>query len=158
MIRPPHSGDPQRDALIEEIMTLNDRIHARAMQLFGPIELPEDLTMQQMRVLGVVGHEPGLTGQELSARLSVSAPTASGLVDRLAAKGLVSRAEDPEDRRVRRIELTPAGRQLLSGIDSVFDQLIQAVVPAIALDDLRAIRNGTAAMLHAVEQAVEERG
>lgn len=157
MMRPPRSGDPQRDALIEEIMALNDRLHARAMRLLGPVEFPEDLTMQQMRVLGLVGHEPGLTGQELSARLSVSAPTASGLVDRLAAKGLVARVEDPSDRRVRRIELTATGRELLSGIDSIFDQLVRAVVPAIAVDDLRSIRNGTLAMLHAVEQVLDER-
>lgn len=156
-MRPCNSGDPQRDALIEEIMGLNDRIHARAMQLLGPVELPEDLTMQQMRVLGVVGHEPGLTGQELSARLSVSAPTASGLVDRLSAKGLVARVEDPDDRRVRRIELTDAGRHLLSGIDSVFDQMIQTIVPAIAVDDLRTIRDATTAMLNAVEKALDER-
>jgi DNA-binding MarR family transcriptional regulator len=113
--------------------------------------------MQQMRVLGLVGHEPGLTGQELSARLGVSAPTASGIVDRLATKGLLARVEDAGDRRVRRIELTPEGRHLLSSIDSLFDQLIQAVVPAIALDDLRAIRNGSRAMLNAVENALAER-
>jgi DNA-binding MarR family transcriptional regulator len=127
------------------------------MELFGPVELPEDLTMQQMRVLGLVGHEPGLTGQELSARLGVSAPTASGIVDRLVAKGLLSRVDDPDDRRVRRIALTPDGNHLLSGIDSVFDQLIESVVPAIALDDLRAIRNGSRAMLNAVEGALAAR-
>ena len=140
-----------------EIMSVNDRIHARSMELFGPVEFPEDLTMQQMRVLGLVGHEPGLTGQELSARLGVSAPTASGIVDRLVAKGLLSRVDDPDDRRVRRIALTPDGNHLLSGIDSVFDQLIESVVPAIALDDLRAIRNGSRAMLNAVEGALAAR-
>ena len=157
MKRPPSTGDPERDALMAEIMSVNDRIHARSMELFGPVELPEDLTMQQMRVLGLVGHEPGLTGQELSARLGVSAPTASGIVDRLVAKGLLSRVDDPDDRRVRRIALTPDGNHLLSGIDSVFDQLIQSVVPAIALDDLRAIRNGSRAMLNAVEGALAAR-
>lgn len=157
MKRPPSTGDPERDALMAEIMSVNDRIHARSMELFGPVELPEDLTMQQMRVLGLVGHEPGLTGQELSARLGVSAPTASGIVDRLATKGLLARVEDAGDRRVRRIELTADGNHLLSSIDSVFDQLIQSVVPAIALDDLRAIRNGSRAMLNAVEGALAAR-
>ena len=157
MKRPPSTGDPERDALMAEIMSVNDRIHARSMALFGPVELPEDLTMQQMRVLGLVGHEPGLTGQELSARLGVSAPTASGIVDRLVAKGLLSRVEDADDRRVRRIALTPDGNHLLSGIDSVFDQLIESVVPAIALDDLRTIRNGSRAMLNAVEGALAAR-
>lgn len=58
---------------------------------------------------------------------------------------------------MRRIALTPDGNHLLSGIDSVFDQLIESVVPAIALDDLRAIRNGSRAMLNAVEGAARAR-
>lgn len=49
--------------------------------------------------------------------------TASGIVDRLVAKGLLARVEDAGDRRVRRIELTADGNHLLSSIDSVFDQL-----------------------------------
>ena len=58
---------------------------------------------------------------------------------------------------MRRVELTADGNHLLSSIDSVFDQLIQSVVPAIALDDLRAIRNGSRAMLNAVEGALAAR-
>ncbi|MFT3889622.1 MAG: MarR family transcriptional regulator [Arachnia sp.] len=157
MKRPPCSGDPERDALLEDIMGINDRIHSTAMRLLGPVELPEDLTMQQMRVLGLIGHEPGLTGQGLSARLGVSAPTASGIIDRLSGKGLVARAEDLDDRRVRRIVLTDDGRHLLSSIDSVFDQLVETVLPSIAVDDLRAIHDGSRAMLRAVERALGER-
>ncbi len=157
MKRPPSTGDPERDALMAEIMSVNDRIHARSMELFGPVELPGDLTMQQMRVLGLVGHEPGLTGQELSARLGVSAPTASGIVDRLVAKGLLARVEDAGDRRVRRIELTADANHLLRNLDPLFDQPTHRLPPAIALADLRAIRNGSRAMLNAVESALAER-
>ena len=41
--------------------------------------------------------------------MGVSLATITGIVDRLAAQGLVTRREDPRDRRVRRVELT-AGR------------------------------------------------
>jgi MarR family 2-MHQ and catechol resistance regulon transcriptional repressor len=35
-------------------------------------------------------------------------------VDRLVKKGLVSRKDQPNDRRVRRVELTPKGRALIT--------------------------------------------
>jgi len=47
--------------------------------------------------------------RELSARLGGHASTATGIVDRLAARGLVERQEDAGDRRVKRVSLTPEG-------------------------------------------------
>lgn len=51
--------------------------------------------------------------QELAGSLGASTPSLSRAVDGLVGKGLVSRHEDPEDRRRRRIELTPAGRAVV---------------------------------------------
>lgn len=47
--------------------------------------------------------------RELAARLGGHASSATGLADRLAARGLVERHEDASDRRVKRVALTPEG-------------------------------------------------
>jgi MarR family transcriptional regulator, organic hydroperoxide resistance regulator len=47
--------------------------------------------------------------RELAARLGGHASNATGIADRLAARGLVQRHEDPGDRRVKRVTLTPEG-------------------------------------------------
>jgi DNA-binding MarR family transcriptional regulator len=47
--------------------------------------------------------------RELSARLGGHASTATGIVDRLAARGLVERHDDADDRRVKLVGLTPEG-------------------------------------------------
>jgi MarR family transcriptional regulator, organic hydroperoxide resistance regulator len=47
--------------------------------------------------------------RELATRLGGHASTATGLADRLAARGLVERHEDAGDRRVKRVGLTQAG-------------------------------------------------
>jgi DNA-binding MarR family transcriptional regulator len=52
----------------------------------------------------------GLTMSELSRRLIVSNGAITGLVDKLAAAGLVTRREDPEDRRSTIVRLTRKGR------------------------------------------------
>lgn len=151
----PPSGDAERDELIAAIFSLHDRLQARSLELAGPLELPADLTMQQLRVLGLVAQLPGMTVQELGGRLRVSSPTVSGLVDRLAEKGLIRRADDASDRRVRRLHLTAEGLRMLAGVDSMLGKLLQAVVPPIPTADLAAIRAGSEALLRAVEHALE---
>jgi MarR family transcriptional regulator, organic hydroperoxide resistance regulator len=47
--------------------------------------------------------------RELSARLGGHASTATGIADRLAARGLVERHDDAGDRRVKRVGLTAEG-------------------------------------------------
>jgi MarR family transcriptional regulator, organic hydroperoxide resistance regulator len=47
--------------------------------------------------------------RELAARLGGHASNATGIADRLAARGLVERHEDADDRRVKRVALTPEG-------------------------------------------------
>jgi DNA-binding MarR family transcriptional regulator len=50
--------------------------------------------------------------QELAESLGASMPSLSRAVDGLVRKGLVTRSEDPDDRRRRRVALTPAGREI----------------------------------------------
>jgi MarR family transcriptional regulator, organic hydroperoxide resistance regulator len=47
--------------------------------------------------------------RELAARLGGHASSATGVADRLVARGLVERHEDAGDRRVKRVALTPEG-------------------------------------------------
>jgi len=51
----------------------------------------------------------GVPMRELAARLGGHASNATGITDRLAARGLVERHEDAGDRRVKRVNLTPEG-------------------------------------------------
>ena len=46
--------DPEREALVRELFELNSLVHDRAVGLVGPMPVPPDLTMQQVRVLGHV--------------------------------------------------------------------------------------------------------
>jgi DNA-binding MarR family transcriptional regulator len=49
---------------------------------------------------------------ELAERLGCHTSNATGIADRLAARGLVERTDDPADRRIKRVSLTEAGRQV----------------------------------------------
>lgn len=69
------------------------------------------LTMPQWLALGCIGHQgdEGIQTSELGQRLMLSKGPITGLVDRLERAGHVQRANDPQDRRVTRVFITPSG-------------------------------------------------
>lgn len=70
-----------------------------------------DLTLSQARGLMILGQagEP-LPINELAARMRLSVAATGRNVDQLVRSGLVDRAEDEHDRRVKRVSLSVRGR------------------------------------------------
>jgi DNA-binding MarR family transcriptional regulator len=60
---------------------------------------------------------------ELGRRLSVSKQAAAKTIAVLEDRGYVARAPDPEDRRRKRLQVTPRGSDLLREGDAVFEDL-----------------------------------
>jgi MarR family 2-MHQ and catechol resistance regulon transcriptional repressor len=65
------------------------------------------------RVLEVLLHKGAQPVNAIGPKVNLTPGSISVAVDRLHGRGLVSRAEDPEDRRVRNVDLTPRGRELI---------------------------------------------
>lgn len=152
--RMPASGDPARDALVAEIFDLYGRTHSLSLELVGPMPVPPDLTMQQVRVLGLVAGEPGLTVQALGHTLAVSTPTASGLVERLVDKGLLERVDDESDRRVRRLRMTAEGAAVLGRMDSMFARVMRVVFSLLSTEELEQFRRTSYLLLDAMARAL----
>src|SRR5437899_9631309 len=66
------------------------------------------------RVLEVLLHKGSLPVNTIGPKVWLTPGSISVAVDRLVKRGLVSRKDHPDDRRVRRVELTPKGRALIS--------------------------------------------
>src|SRR5688500_14590796 len=64
-------------------------------------------------VLEVLLHKGALPVNAIGRKLLLTSGSITTCVDRLARRGLVARRDDPDDRRVRRVELTPDGRALI---------------------------------------------
>jgi DNA-binding MarR family transcriptional regulator len=81
------------------------------------------LTMGQVKTLLALAG-PGVTAEprqisEIGDHLGLSLPSVSRAVDAMVRKRLVSRVEDEQDRRVRRIAITPKGEKLVSELVSM---------------------------------------
>lgn len=85
---------------------------------------PFDVTPQQYNVLRILrgAGEQGLPTLEIGDRMVEQAPGITRLLDRLEAKGLVTRKRCPEDRRQVLCWLTPEGRDLVERLDEPVDR------------------------------------
>lgn len=72
---------------------------------------PMDLTVGQMDCMRAIGRMGSPSMSELSRALHLRPSTVTGLVDALVERGTVERLQDPQDRRIVRVQLTPEGRR-----------------------------------------------
>src|SRR5205809_2007880 len=73
-----------------------------------------ELGDSDFRVLEALLHKGPLPVNTVGPKVWLTPGSISVAVDRLVKKGLVSRKGQAEDRRVRRVELTPKGRALIT--------------------------------------------
>ena len=103
-----------RDRLIERIEQAEDRfLRLTSGGAASPLQ-STDLTMRQLKVLLILSFSDGASGQDLARALDVGLAAVTGITHRLSARGLIRRAVDPDDRRVRRSYLTPKGSAILA--------------------------------------------
>ena len=72
------------------------------------------LTLAQMIVLEIVAEDDRTTPKEIARRSGVSQATITSLIDKLEARGLVTRRRSVQDRRLIRVTATEEGRRLLA--------------------------------------------
>lgn len=104
------------------------------------------LTLPQMVVLHMLHHAGPSPLNRLSDATRLSASATSSLVDRLVERGLVDRAEDPDDRRQKRVAITPAGVALLEDLARLrvieLDEALSSLDPLL-LDALVTVFEAT---------------
>jgi len=77
-------------------------------------ETPGDaITPVQYAVLHTLADHPGVDQRTLARLVSFDTSTIGGVIDRLEARGALTRSQSPTDRRVRLLNLTDDGQTLL---------------------------------------------
>jgi MarR family 2-MHQ and catechol resistance regulon transcriptional repressor len=105
-------------------------------------------------VLEVLLHKGALPVNAIGRKLLLTSGSITTCVDRLARRGLVARRDDPDDRRVRLVELTPAGRALIEPAFARHAADLDALVAALAPEE----RSTLVALLRRLGTAAEGQG
>jgi MarR family transcriptional regulator, transcriptional regulator for hemolysin len=91
-------------------------------------------TRAQWAVLLRLERLEGLKQSDLAEDLDIQPITLTRLVDRLCDNGLIERRPDPNDRRAKRLYLTPAARPLLDRISTQVEELSETVLAGVDPD------------------------
>ena len=97
------------DQIAEEVAQLMPMIARRILLgFFQSI----DITQTQIFTIMTLSEQSPVRLSQLSKKLQISAPTVTGIVDRLEKSGFVQRIPDIKDRRVINVDLTAEGRHI----------------------------------------------
>lgn len=88
------------------------QVAMRAKQTLMHLAEKHDLSAMQLFTMATMKPRQPIPMNTISCILGCDASNVTGIVDRLLAHNLIKREENPKDRRVKMITLTPAGEQL----------------------------------------------
>src|SRR3977135_831035 len=91
------------------------------------------------RILEALLNKGPLPVNTIGPKVYLTPGAISVAVDRLLARGLVSRVESPEDRRVRVVSLTPKGKELIAPVFRKHAAEIRKVFADASPKELRSL-------------------
>ena len=92
------------------------------------------ISVSQCYILDVLAEEGDLTMQQLAKRMFKSVSTMTRVVSQLVRRGYVKRRQDPEDRRVVHVSITPQGKAVVAAINRDLIETQKAILQAIPPD------------------------
>ncbi len=93
------------------------------------------VTAGEARVLAHMARLGPARQHLLAERVGVGQMSLTGFLDRLERAGLVERSTDPQDRRAKRVRLTPAAGPVLAGVAAAVQAVRAAAREGIAEED-----------------------
>lgn len=113
------------------------RLQQIAVGLFMEETAAHDMTPVQFAALAAVDRQPGVDQRTLARTIGLDTSTIAGVVDRLERRALMQRNPDPDDRRVRRLTLTPAGQALLKAVLPAMRRAQARILAPLQADEQR---------------------
>ena len=120
------------------------RLQQVAVALFMQESAAHGVTPVQYAVLQTLAQQPGIDQRRLARAVSFDTSTIGGVVDRLEARGLVTRSLSAEDKRVRLLHLTADGEALLAelvpGMQRTQDRILEPLSAAERKEFMRMVQ------------------
>jgi DNA-binding MarR family transcriptional regulator len=93
------------------------------------------LTLPQLRILFRVRQQPGIGVRDLAQAFQVSASNVTQQVDKLVQRGLMVRADRPEDRRQVAHTLTPEGQHVAGEVSQAARSYLRDLLGRMSAED-----------------------
>lgn len=116
--------------LIRRLNQISVALFAEAMSQAGLT-----LTPVQFAALSAVNAHPGIDQATLAGLVAYDRATLGKVIDKLDARGLMTRQTSPTDRRAKVLELSEAGRDLLQQARPLVDAMQPDILTGLSADE-----------------------
>ena len=147
-VKPSAARERLRGELLDELLSHSPAAVLRVMRRRpgGAISLVH------LNVLSVLEHDGPQPMRGLAEALDVSQASATGIVDRMEERGLVTRQRGTADRRVIRVALTEEGSAVLGGLSAERREALGEMLDELTDAELEGFLLGARAMRRARER------
>lgn len=119
---------------VEQLRQILVRLHRRLRKHAG-----EGLTPSQASALATLARHGAMRIGDLARREQISKSSATRVVARLESMGLLQRREDPDDQRAATVDLTEAGRTIVSNAEQKAGDSLAAQILVMDARDQRRL-------------------
>ncbi|MEG1483165.1 MarR family transcriptional regulator [Clostridium sp.] len=129
--------DKIADSLFNMVLELHKKTFNKD-QLIKGICMPPS----HVKVIFSLSHTTGSSSlSHLASTIGVSKPNLTPIIDKLIQDGFVNRYEDPNDRRILRVELTEKAKLLLELQTQKFKDMLSEKLSILTPDDLNSLED-----------------
>jgi DNA-binding MarR family transcriptional regulator len=148
------SAGAENKALAADLYALIGYLHkncnADLFEAVGALEL----SLTQLKLLHQLDESPSeLTLKQGAELVRVSLPAASRMVDDLVRRGFVERHEDVEDRRMKRITITRAGKSVIGRLNAARLSALEQFVEGLNASERRVLEHAVTKLVARPEVA-----
>ncbi len=111
-------------------------------------DLAAEITPKELALLLVLDEHGPTRVKDLADKVRLPLSTVSWTADRLVTRKILSRKNDPHDRRVILLTLTRNGRKVLAKHNAIFDLIAQTAVSAIDEAETELLRRAMLKLLN----------
>ncbi|MEE8619739.1 MAG: MarR family transcriptional regulator [Dehalococcoidia bacterium] len=117
-----------------------------------------ELTREQLRVMFLLSFKGRISPGEVATSFGVPRANVTSIIDRLVDKGLISRQENPDDRRSYILSLTVEGKSQVERLREIGAAKIKGVLERMPDNALVSLQMGLEALIRALEEEGEVNG
>ena len=142
--------------LIEEMIELQRRVDRDRRQYELDAWMHLNLSIGQLKSLFFISNRGATSLSKLAAALSVTPTNTTGIVDRLLKRGLITRTESPDDRRVLLLRTTPLGDELIAELRQKRKERMAELFNRLSEEEAKYMAEALKIMVRVIEVQREE--
>jgi DNA-binding MarR family transcriptional regulator len=140
-----------KSQLIQKVVKLEQQAGRIIGQHAPSVWIDSGLTLTQLKSLFLIANRGSTNFRKLAQALGVTPSDVTGIVDRLVEQELVSRTQNPEDRREMTLQATDKGKTLVSNIKEAGIKHMTHILSVLSLGELSALVQGLSAFIKAAD-------